>query len=191
MREDRVDLLHSISEPLLIEIHFEMYTPALKEHPFFKSYIGTCPQVMRKVCHTAVSASMFHKGDVIFHAGEIPSPPKMYFVWSGTMQYEKINGSMTLVNQGQSVSEAVLWTKWAHRGLLTALGNCRLCTINAELFQAIVSNFVHVSKDPWVYANQFVANLNLCEEVSDITQMTTSRANIDVSHFECGMNGAP
>ena len=50
--ERSVELLGMVSQPLLQELHFEIYSPLLSVHPFFKRYIEECPQVIRKVCHT-------------------------------------------------------------------------------------------------------------------------------------------
>merc|ERR1712232_74849 len=93
MQESSVELLKMVSEPLRMELHFEIYSPLLVKHPFFNQYIEECPHVMRKVCHKAIHIEPVYQGDVIFNAGECPNPPKMYFVVSGMLEYFTMGGS--------------------------------------------------------------------------------------------------
>merc|ERR1712150_228697 len=72
MPEHDVELLRMVSDPLRVELHFEMYMPVLELHPFFREYVKRCPQVMRKVCHTSMSSLLVSAGDVIFNCGEKP-----------------------------------------------------------------------------------------------------------------------
>merc|ERR1712190_601786 len=50
MPEHHVKMLFLVSEPLRVELHFEMYALVLSYHPFFDAYKEECPQVMRRVC---------------------------------------------------------------------------------------------------------------------------------------------
>merc|ERR1712129_252443 len=80
IHESNVELLRMISEPLRIELHFEMYTGHLGLHDFFKEYIAKCPHVMRHICHKAADMEMVSCGDLIFSSGEMPAQPRMYIV---------------------------------------------------------------------------------------------------------------
>merc|ERR1711959_606813 len=42
--ENQVRLFSLVSEPLRVEMHFEMYAPVFASHPFFFDYIEECPQ---------------------------------------------------------------------------------------------------------------------------------------------------
>merc|ERR1719270_53830 len=64
--EDSVDLLKQISTPLMIEVHFEIRSNFLLEHPFFECYNEINPGGIRTVCHSAVSFMDMHAGDVLF-----------------------------------------------------------------------------------------------------------------------------
>lgn len=163
-----VDLLTQVSEPLRVELHYEMYGPMLAAHPFFRRYTDECPQVMRKVCHTCVKVTLVSAGDVIFNAGELSSKPQMYLVLSGTAQYVSERGKITTVEQGHWISEAVLWTLWMHRGNLTVTSDGRLCAVDALQFHAIASQFQHRDFSPKVYAGDFVKRLNEEVEPSDL-----------------------
>merc|ERR1719401_3109886 len=110
-----------------------MYTLFLSSHPFFQDYIEAVPQVMRKVCHLGTSLQTVSAGDVVFSAGEIPSEPKMWIVCNGTLNYSRI----TEVKERQWIAEPVLWTEWVHLGDCISNGDCRLCTLDAVVFQRI------------------------------------------------------
>merc|ERR1712070_856224 len=86
---EAVELLHVVSEPLRVEMHFEMYAGQLKVHPFFAQYMEEYPQSMRRICHCAMSTLLMDPGDVIFSEGEVPAQPKMYFVNKGRLAYNK------------------------------------------------------------------------------------------------------
>lgn len=173
--EEAVELLEFISEPLRMELHFEMYFPIFSPHPFLGRYMRACPQVMRKVCHQAARTILVAHGDVIFHAGESPSEPRMYFLLSGQLQYIPSVGDCDIIDlePGDWISEATLWVDWTHRGLLKAVADGQMCTLSAERFQQIVGTFEHDSEfTPGWYAEGFVENLNACpaEEVLDVAR---------------------
>mmetsp|Transcript_63911 Transcript_63911/g.111362 ORF Transcript_63911/g.111362 Transcript_63911/m.111362 type:complete len:360 (+) Transcript_63911:2-1081(+) len=159
MPEDKVELLAMISEPLHVELHYEMYSLVFGHHPFFACYMEECPQVMRKVCHYATRLSRVSCGDIIFSQGEIPAHPRMIFVVSGECRYRDDFGSVPIM-ANMWVSEATLWTRWMHLGTLTATAESRLCYVEAKTFQEIAIQFSHSDFDPRSYAQEFVATLN-------------------------------
>merc|ERR1712176_455459 len=105
---DAVDLLGVISEPLKIEMHYEMYARILAWHPFFHDYLNEGNQVMRRVCHLAMSMLLLAGGDVVFSRGEEPSEPKMYFVVSGNLDYADVYAEITTIGEKHWASEASL-----------------------------------------------------------------------------------
>jgi len=171
MPESNVELLQLVSIPLQVEIHLQMYTPHLSNHPFFYEYIEVVPQVMRKVCHMGAQISSISAGDVVFSAGEIPSEPKMYVVISGMLAYNR-GVEEVKVTEREWIAEHVLWTEWVHLGDLISTVDCRLCVLDAVVFQRLAMNFDHTDSflDPAEYAAQFVATLNLMKgvELSDL-----------------------
>eukprot|EP00928_Gymnodinium_smaydae_P032497 TRINITY_DN23522_c0_g2_i1.p1 TRINITY_DN23522_c0_g2~~TRINITY_DN23522_c0_g2_i1.p1 ORF type:complete len:749 (+),score=162.96 TRINITY_DN23522_c0_g2_i1:174-2420(+) len=169
---DAVEMLHVVSEPLKVEMHFEQYSMVLRAHPFFAEYIQEGPYVMRRVCHFANSTLMLANGDIVFSKGENPAFPKMYFVWKGMLEYSISPGEVTPVAEKQWVAEPVLWTKWCHRGTLTATNDVKLVCLDAKVFQEIVDRFKDIGGfDPRVYAADFVRTLNSLEVVNDLTIM--------------------
>jgi hypothetical protein len=172
MPESEVELLAMVSEPLKIELHFEMYSPVVEVHPFMSDYIFECPQVMRKVCHEAMSALLIASGDVIFNAGEMPSFPKMYIVCSGTLEYIPLSGQVVEVHQEHWLSEACLWTRWMHRGVLKTTTEGRLGVLDATKFQLIVATFDQGELDARRYATAFVKYLNNLIDMEELEKIT-------------------
>jgi len=176
MPEDKIDLLTKISEPLLIELHFEIYSPAFNCHPFFKRYIKECPQVMRKVCHTAARSVSVSAGDGIFSAGTSPAQPQMYFITDGSLEYMSKALVTTThddhnieLQKGEWIAEAVLWVVWMYRGDLIARANSSYCMLDALQFQDTVNEFHHHSTIAKAYAEKFVTRLNrIGANVSDL-----------------------
>jgi len=173
MPEDAVGLVDLVSEPLRVELHFEMYSPKLSVHPFLAKYTRECPHVLRKVCHSAMSMTTDSSGDVLFHPGEVAE--RMIIVNNGTLEYNFCEPgtagktSTTKVGPNQWLSEMALWTNWAHRGLLTAVEDSLLFLLDAKKFQAIVGHFEHVGFNPQDYAVKFVELMNnSATEVTDL-----------------------
>merc|ERR1711920_624719 len=98
---------------------------------------------MRKICHASVASLLVSDGDVIFSVGEIPQFPKMYFVCKGYLTYSSRGTDVQVMQEGQWISEGVLWVPWMHQGLLAAKGNGRLCVIDALTFQKVSGLFEH------------------------------------------------
>mmetsp|Transcript_71258 Transcript_71258/g.196724 ORF Transcript_71258/g.196724 Transcript_71258/m.196724 type:complete len:915 (+) Transcript_71258:821-3565(+) len=159
MEENRVELLGMISEPLRVELHFELYAPVVSVHPFFRCFTEACPQVMKKVCHAAMSQLLVSNGDVVFMLGEVPSPPQMFIVCSGELSYHYVTGAVAYVEAGQWISEATLWTSWTHQGMLKAASDCRLCLLDAQKFLEFAETFDH-DFDLRSYARTFVECMN-------------------------------
>eukprot|EP00929_Paragymnodinium_shiwhaense_P079396 TRINITY_DN41327_c0_g1_i1.p1 TRINITY_DN41327_c0_g1~~TRINITY_DN41327_c0_g1_i1.p1 ORF type:complete len:917 (-),score=196.65 TRINITY_DN41327_c0_g1_i1:78-2828(-) len=183
--ESSVELMTQISEPLRIELHYELYSPVMTAHPFFCRYMEQCPQVMRKVCHRAMKIISVTTGDIIFEAGETPQEPKMYILLKGLMQYLSIGGRAHTVNEKDWMAEATLWTQWMHLGRAKATVDCQLCTVESKKFQDIVSQFEHPDFNPRLYAKEFVTDLNDCAgELSDLRFDDPLLQGADVKNFK-------
>eukprot|EP00929_Paragymnodinium_shiwhaense_P059838 TRINITY_DN29938_c0_g1_i1.p1 TRINITY_DN29938_c0_g1~~TRINITY_DN29938_c0_g1_i1.p1 ORF type:complete len:620 (+),score=132.78 TRINITY_DN29938_c0_g1_i1:112-1971(+) len=169
--EVNVNLMRLISEPLLEELHMEMYSPTLVHHPFFETYLIHCPQVMKKVCHNAITRKQVFSGDVIFETGEHPAEPVMYFIRKGLMKYSHSKGTTYDLKDGEWLAEAVLWTSWTHVGRCQAESNSDLLVVNATLFREIATSFHHpLNFDLREYAAEFVKDLNVhVGELTDIS----------------------
>merc|ERR1712125_89792 len=85
--EDRVELFGMLSQPVQIDLHYEIYWPVLRLHPFYTTMQYMSTAMMRRVCHIAASRLLLSKGDILFQSGEIPDPGYMYFLLTGQVWY--------------------------------------------------------------------------------------------------------
>jgi len=161
-REDKIDLLKIVSEPLKAEMHFEVHAPVLMGHSFFDLYYTINPSGVQRLCHGAATEIGISRGDVVFHNLESPENPRMFFLVQGRLNYcvehpGEVPQSIPLC-PGKWLSEANLWTRWIHRGTLKALAECTMLTLDAGKFQGIVSPFP--TNHANMYAVHFVDHLN-------------------------------
>jgi len=168
--EKDVELLGMISEPLLVEIHFEIYAPILRSHPFFERSSAASPAAMRKICHSAVHVLTLQPGDAVFHSGEPPKDPGMFFVMAGSMIYEFGAGTID-VPAGTWVCEAAVWVPWLHTGDLYAVSTTSVLALDAAKFQEITAKFQALISFTAAYAASFLEHLNegrvSCSDVID------------------------
>eukprot|EP00747_Dinoflagellata_sp_TGD_P060378 gnl/TRDRNA2_/TRDRNA2_152012_c1_seq1.p1 gnl/TRDRNA2_/TRDRNA2_152012_c1~~gnl/TRDRNA2_/TRDRNA2_152012_c1_seq1.p1 ORF type:complete len:226 (-),score=37.64 gnl/TRDRNA2_/TRDRNA2_152012_c1_seq1:184-837(-) len=184
LTEDAVELLHIVCEPLRIEMHFEMYGSILRHHPFFLEFLTEAPDVMRRICHYAMSTLLLSRGDLLFSKGEVPTEPKMYFMWKGSVEYDCPWNDDSLLHPTDWVAEPTLWTQWQHRGTLTAVGDAKLAVLDAKTFQQIAVKRSRAkdcrSFNPKVYAADFVDSLCMMEKndqiITDLTATVGPRA---------------
>jgi len=99
-------------------------------------------------------------GDVLFSKGELPKDANMYFLCAGQMQYI-MDHEVTSANIGVWLAEPALWTRWVHSGTMMAHNDVRLCTLNGQQFQEIVTQYENsLSFSPSAYAEEFVRIMN-------------------------------
>lgn len=170
---ESVELLTVISEPLKVELAFDMYSQVLMWVPFFLDLLQENSPIMRPICHRAMSMLLLSTTDVIFSMGEEPAEPKMYIVVSGSLEYTDSYGELAQVTEKAYVAEAVLWTNWKHRGTLTAVSDVKLAMLDAQGFRDICQRFMRRSEAALrivQYANTFVDELNRQEFKTDLGQ---------------------
>lgn len=171
--EANVAMLSLISDPLRVELHFEVHAKIVCQHPLFIVYSAESPMAMRQVCHKAIQIIKASKGDVLFSVGERPERPAMLFPTRGDWKYAKDGQALTdPLGPGQWACESVLWTDWVYRGVLQATTDCQLLELDAIKFQDITKNFFSADNDisPAKYAVWYVDELNDLdiEDLSDL-----------------------
>jgi len=193
--EHEIKVLKLVTEPLMKELHFELYAPVLRVHPLFRLLSDEDPASLRTICHTAIAEIVVFEADVIFCPGEVSSNPCMLFVLSGTLQYIQTDEDSDVLDldrtmpgseiaHGEWLCEHFLWTKWIYQGMLLAKTESRLLALTARRFQEILSNTK--SKLPQ-YAAQFVAAVN-----RDIESMSDLGSSVDSEDIVCKLSaGAP
>jgi len=160
--ESSIEVLDLVSEPLRMELHFELHAPALMGHPFFDNYHFVNPAGIQKLCHVATSQTLVSTGDIVFSNYEVPAWPRMFFIITGKLLYMQPPMIVTPMHVGQWAAEASLWTSWIHSGTMRAAEETTILQIDAQEFAKIVSPFPtnHAHK----YAVSFVSLLNRSAE---------------------------
>merc|ERR1719148_138932 len=98
-----------ISQPLRVELHFEIRSPVLMQHKFFFFFAKTMPAGMRQVCHTATTPLQISTGDILFGPGEVLDDPCMLFLVSGKLLYTHHDGYEKVIENSGWICEAPLW----------------------------------------------------------------------------------
>lgn len=170
--EQDVELLALVSQPLRIELHYEVHMPWLRKHPFFKHFGEQRPELMRKVCHAAISSLSISNGDLLFSQG-VTNVQHMYFLITGKLLYSQTQirddifagRKRTSVLVGDWACEAVLWTSWSHFGSMRAKTESQLMMLTSEVFRTIASDFKSSLLFAGHYASSFVESLNTVPEL--------------------------
>lgn len=179
--ESSIELLALVSEPLRMDLHYEIHRPTLCQHPFFRCYDEVNSPAMKKICHTCVSQLQLSRGDVLFSSGEIPPSPCTYFCINGKLQYLQEYGyrnGARRMDAGQWSCEAVLWTAWVHIGMLRAKTECSLQLLSAGNFQSIATQFQTREFYPKKYAEAYVNRLNTMDK-EFLSDLATPDLDID------------
>jgi len=186
MPETSIELFTAISEPLQMEIHFDMHMNVLSHHPFFKLYSMTSPRMMRHVCHRAIAQLRLHLGDLLFSPGESMQHPKMFFVKDGEMEYKHATGEVTRLTAGQWAAEGGLWTAWTHCGsIVAASSKCTLIMLEVGKFQHIGRGFQSDIDFARNYGQAFVDYLSSVHD-EDLTDLDDPGMNIEfLAHHAC------
>lgn len=182
--EDDIELLGMISEPLRVEIHYEILAPVLMAHPFFRQYNMMNVAAMRRLCHSSTEVLSMGAGDLLFTEGEVPKVPRMFFVMSGSMVYKRnISVGLDCVLDAKAwACEGALWTKWSHTGNLAASGDSVILALDAETFQQVVTKFLAQAFFAAMYGASFVSHLNLMGGgTEDVNEDFDSETNVNTA----------
>merc|ERR1719326_914494 len=66
IQEKDVKFLQLLSEPLQIDLHYEVYSHIFRSHAFFLYFDHSFRRCMKKICHEAVESVHASEGDTIF-----------------------------------------------------------------------------------------------------------------------------
>lgn len=204
--ESSIELLDLVSEPLRVELHYEIHMPVVCHHPFFKCYNEVNAAAMRRICHVAISTLPLSRGDVLFSTGEVPREPCMYFNLHGKMKYHREGWpeafKVRLFQHGDWACEAAPWTPWVHHGVMRARAECKLMMIDCKSFQEIAAQFRRNEFYPQKFAQAYLEALNkadpgtltdlddanlgvdeICENVFNISQKRLGLKRVGSKHF--------
>lgn len=184
MPEDTVELLKLVSEPLKMELQYEIKMPKMRVHPLWRIFETNDPPGLRKICYTAAISLHHIKHDVLFFEMESSvqslGGPRMFFTIEGEMEYIRHDFLPETVTKDAWVAEGSLWvSEWIHCGTLRTLSQCRTIAVTAGDFQALTSESRN-AQAAYDYATFFVKMLNDTDisAISDIGEYTLNLADI-------------
>jgi len=144
--ESDVTALQVLSQALLKELRWSVYSPLLSTHPLLHMWGALDSDTLRALCSEGPIASRFLHDDELFSAGE--EAEHAYYVVAGSLTYlqdtpdELVDGRTSpgpeVVSQGTWISKAALWCHWIHVGqtIGTEVGSV-LCLPPEALFSAM------------------------------------------------------
>lgn len=189
--EQHVPLLKSLSQPLLQELHYELYSPGMLVHPFFEQLTLISRTSLQKICHSALTTIDLFPDDVLFDSGE--AAKEMYFMTKGVARYTRPHDTKPVfVHKGEWMSEMVLWFRWLHQGSFTVTEDTSLTALYAKSFHEIIHDSVAGSKEAAAYA--FAAAEHMTEvgvegDFSDLNGTTIEASKLTAVVF--GLTKAP
>eukprot|EP00403_Amphidinium_massartii_P036752 CAMPEP_0178437044 /NCGR_PEP_ID=MMETSP0689_2-20121128/34760_1 /TAXON_ID=160604 /ORGANISM="Amphidinium massartii, Strain CS-259" /LENGTH=983 /DNA_ID=CAMNT_0020059175 /DNA_START=77 /DNA_END=3024 /DNA_ORIENTATION=+ len=146
--ESDVTALQVLSQALLKELRWSVYSPLLSTHPLLHMWGALDADTLRALCTQGPIASRFLHDDELFSSGE--ESEHAYYVVDGSLTYiqdppDEIVDARTsgeagpeVVAQGTWISQATLWCHWIHVGqtIGTEVGSV-LCLPPEALFSAM------------------------------------------------------
>jgi len=143
LQEAEVQLLGKIPERMKMQLHEEMFLPALRAFNIW-------PQVNHlddhylffNVCHQAMRETAMRQGQDAFMPGT--DCKTVYYVDAGSMAYlsRQTRKERQVVGEEAVLCLPCLWSDWHHRGRLTAaFGMCTLVTLDVEEFGRLITRF--------------------------------------------------
>eukprot|EP00929_Paragymnodinium_shiwhaense_P003530 TRINITY_DN10408_c0_g1_i2.p1 TRINITY_DN10408_c0_g1~~TRINITY_DN10408_c0_g1_i2.p1 ORF type:complete len:765 (-),score=135.18 TRINITY_DN10408_c0_g1_i2:73-2367(-) len=154
---EAVPIFRMLPQSLFLEVVDAQFAHFLRVHPFFKAVSVQNPQMVRKLCHTALAKTGLVAEDIIFQPGE--SCQHMYFVSRGDFTYTMLGCEAAPLTQSW-FCEAVLWVRWVHQGTMVADDDSELLLLSSDAFQDV---FSYHHADLWLaklYATEFVRGMN-------------------------------
>jgi len=185
--EGDIELLSMVSEPLLVEMHTELFLPVILSHPFFRRYNMVSNLAVQKICHKATQILAFAPRVPVFTEGEALHPQRMFFIASGQLIYGKHDYMrVDTVIAPRCVCEQALWVShWVAVGSLMTTANSQVLAISAEGFRDIVLEYPN-ARTVKHYAAAYVGMINEAlstgnelDEIHDPSRHTTVQTLVD------------
>mmetsp|Transcript_28714 Transcript_28714/g.66639 ORF Transcript_28714/g.66639 Transcript_28714/m.66639 type:complete len:940 (-) Transcript_28714:125-2944(-) len=144
LREQDVNALKILPEPLRMTLRLEIYTPVIWPCPLFRYLHEHDFNLVARTCHRCMSENCLDNKQEVFHCGQKAVGP--YFITGGVGSYFK--GMDMTEAEAQEVSSAhgrpffavaamSLWVHWEHRGRLVGWNALDVVSLDGEEFRGI------------------------------------------------------
>lgn len=173
-----VKFLSELSEQLNTELVHAMRSVWLMDHPFFMYMADdeTMKTSMQRLCYEAVKPLPCASEEILFNLGD--EGTKMYFVKAGEYGYRitETQPKSTPLGPRLWASEAILWTRWRHRGTLRATMNSEALAVLPEKFSTVL----HLHPKPWYFAMNYAVDFVNFLNSADHSALSDVMFDVDV-----------
>jgi hypothetical protein len=172
-----VMLIEHLPRHLREELHYQVYTPNLSKHTFFDVCDTIHHDAMVCICHEATQEKVLAKGEEPIYYGKKGSA--MLFPIAGVLHYfggphreHLVDDKHVVIGLGGWTTEAPLWIRWEHRGLLSAHDLCDVVEIESYNFRKVMSRQGSALAAFRRYAEFYVKTfVQAAEEGSDVDDL--------------------
>jgi hypothetical protein len=157
--EDDVEVLKSLSGHLQAELQLEVTRAQIGRHDFV-NMLFQCSAAAEKLSATAFTSQTLTRLEFLFKvaaAGMVT--PQVFFLVRGQLKYNH-DTEETFVQEGAVISEAALWSDWAHMGDMQGMTSCHLLILDVAQFQSVAKDYMLITENVRMYATEFVNGLN-------------------------------
>jgi len=155
--EKDVKLLQLLSQPLQVDLHYEVYSHTFRAHHFFAAFDESLQRCMKMMCHEAVEELHISEGDVVFARGD--RAKRFLIIKHGSLLYDHPASGTHSLEQGDFVAEAGMWLTWAHHGRLQARTESSLDALDYAKFLHCAAQNHTDGLCPSHYAHLFVEHM--------------------------------
>lgn len=171
-----VPLLDLLPGSLTMELHYEMYSGTLEDHPLLLCLGRLHQGFMCNLCHEAMHQRLLSPHHELFRVGAVGSAAfcsvsdglsysaRLHSGESKRASRLSSRGHMQLhtkvLDAGSWLCEASLWVKWLHRGQATADSPCLLVVLGSEAFRDVAAIFPDVLEVCRHYVRLFSAKMS-------------------------------
>jgi len=171
-KESEVPAIKLLPQRMRQELRKESCLPVLSLHPLFERYNLMEPEVISRLCTTAVREKSMLTGEELLAGGT--DVKEMFFVVQGQMEYiETQTGGMEInfiIPARSWACEIALWAAKAEIDgpILAAAGGSELLLIHRSEFQSAVKGQVDSTAFLASYAELFVKHFNLASKDEEL-----------------------
>lgn len=173
LHESDIGVLKRLPEFLRKDLHHEVYSKFLVQHPFYYHLDELYEDALISLCHTAMSEVAALDGQEVFAFGEKGN--RMLFVRAGKFDYHHgthYQKQPHILQEKDYLCEGALWMEWEHRGRLVGHMDGELVMLDSTRFQVIIR------RSPLLincrtYAREFRLEMLKCADSKCISDLWT------------------
>lgn len=141
VHEADVQVFKALPEGLRLQLHWEVFSPSLLQHPFFHHCRESGEEGVLALCHDAMSEISLSIHQELFRYEEQAS--QTYLAISGVVEYYHGKSETSQLELHLEYNnwfvEVALWLKWVHRGRVSAITPCEFIALDTARFRKIMT----------------------------------------------------